>query len=118
LLESRTNLQVRGGDYPISESKAKLASALQYSQIGIVGAIMLLGDAYLPVQVRENKFASAMIVWIVGNAIVSSFRNTGAFEIFLGKELIWSTLGEGRMPNFQDLVAAFKTARGIDLMNR
>ena len=77
---------------------------------------MLVGDAYLPVQVRENKFATAMIVWIVGNAVVSSFRNTGAFEIYLGNKLIWSTLGEGRMPNFQDLVTAFKTAGGIDLV--
>ena len=106
---------MRGGDYPISASKSQLATILQYAQFGIIGAIMLISDAYLPVQVRENKFASAMIVLIFGNAVVSSFKNTGAFEIYLGKKLIWSTLAEGRMPNFQDLVEAFKTAAQIDV---
>lgn len=75
---------------------------------------MLVGDAYLPPQVRENKFATAMIVWIAGNAVVSSFRNTGAFEIYVGKDLVWSTLTEGRMPNYQDLVTGMGR-QGIDL---
>jgi hypothetical protein len=107
-------MRVRGGDYPISESKAQLATVLQYSQLGIIGAIMLISDVYLPAPVRDNKFASAMIVLIVGNAVVSSFRNTGAFEIYVGQELVWSTLTEGRMPNYQDLDSALRT-RGIDL---
>ncbi len=72
---------------------------------------MLASDTFLPVAVRENKFMSAVIIWFIGNLVVTGIRNTGAFEIYLGRKLVWSTLGEGRMPNLNDIV----TGLGIDV---
>jgi len=115
LLETRTNLTVRGGDFPIDPSKAQIASFIQYAQLALVGLIMLASDAYLPVQIRENKFMAAIGVWFIGNTFVSVMKNTGAFEIYLGKKLIWSTLTEGRMPSFQDLATALSVNGGIDI---
>ena len=72
---------------------------------------MLASETLLPVAVRENKFMSADIIWFIGNHVVTGCRNTGAFEIYLGRKLVWSTLGEGRMPNLNDIV----TGLGIDV---
>ena len=71
-------------------------------------------DAWFPAQVRENKFASAILIWFMGNAVASALRNTGAFEIYRGRTLVWSTLKEGHLPNYAELVEALKAA-GLDL---
>jgi selT/selW/selH-like putative selenoprotein len=114
LIESRTDLKVRGGDYPIEPTKAQIASIIQYIQLGLVGGIMLVSDTLLPAIVRENKFALAIGVWFIGSMVISGIRNTGAFEIYIGQKLVWSTLTQGRMPTLNDLVNVL----GVDLVQR
>ncbi len=105
---------MRGGDYPISETKRTIAKYLSYSQIAIVGLLIAGSDNLLPQIVRENKWSVGIFTWFLGNAISSALTNTGAFEIYLGDRLIWSTLKEGNLPNYAQLMEAFKNA-GIDL---
>jgi selT/selW/selH-like putative selenoprotein len=116
LIETRSSgaLSVRGGDYPISESKRSIARYLSYAQIAIVGLLIGASDRMLPAVVRENKWSVGIFVWFIGNAISSALTNTGAFEIYLGEKLIWSTLKEGNLPNYAQLMDAFKQA-GMDL---
>ena len=83
-------------------------------QIAIVGLLIGISDRLLPAVVRENKWTVGIFVWFVGNAISSALTNTGAFEIYLGENLIWSTLEQGALPNYAQLMDAFKQA-GIDL---
>jgi ABC-type uncharacterized transport system permease subunit len=90
---------------------SKVVSALQ---LGLVGMIMAGMDRFLPDQVRENKFAAGVLIWFVGSAISSGLKNTGAFEIYKGRELVWSTLSEGSLPNYLQLVEAFRR-HGVDL---
>ena len=110
-------MTVRGGDFPIPESKAQLASFIMYTQLGAIAAIAALPDMYLPAIVVGNKFSSGIIVWIIGNAVSSGIKNSGAFEIFKGDVLIWSTLEKGHLPTFPELVTVFGAA-GIDLNRR
>lgn len=52
---------------------------------------------------RENKFGSCMMIWIVGNMAVSGMSNTGAFEIAYDGQMVFSKLGEGRMPTEHEI---------------
>lgn len=114
LVQHRSSLQVRGGEYPIPEYKARIATYISYVQLGIVGFLMAGNDQYLPVQVRDNKLVAGIVIWLLGNAVSSSVKNSGAFEIFLGQTKVWSTLEQGRLPTYPELIAAFHQ-QGINL---
>lgn len=105
---------MRGGDYPISETKKTVAKFVSYSQIAVIGFLLAASENLLPRVVRENKWSVGIFVWFLGNAVSTALTNTGAFEIYLGEKLIWSTLKEGSLPNYKHLIDAFNQA-GIDL---
>lgn len=63
----------------------------------------------------SNKFASFMFIWLIGNMVQGSLLSTKAFEIHHGDQLIWSSLEAGRLPNMNDLVAAFEKT-GVEFM--
>uniref|UniRef100_A0AC35UEJ5 Thioredoxin domain-containing protein n=1 Tax=Rhabditophanes sp. KR3021 TaxID=114890 RepID=A0AC35UEJ5_9BILA len=53
--------------------------------------------------VTGNKVSSSLMFFMVGNLLESSMMSTGAFEITLGNEKIWSKLESGRVPSPQEL---------------
>lgn len=114
MLESRTALTVRGGDYPIPAEREKLARFVFYSQIAVISGIAFLADQYLPAIVQANKITAGILVWLVGNMVSGGLKNTGAFEIYKGTELVWSTHAEGRLPSYTDIVTAFAKV-GVDV---
>mmetsp|Transcript_26514 Transcript_26514/g.74872 ORF Transcript_26514/g.74872 Transcript_26514/m.74872 type:complete len:96 (+) Transcript_26514:491-778(+) len=78
--------------------------------------VLFFADHVLPQGVRENKPMSFFGIWLGGTMVGSALTKTSAFEIYLGKKLIWSSLRTERMPNLQDLVAGFKQA-GITIQS-
>jgi len=54
------------------------------------------------------------LTFMLGNNIQSSLNTTGAFEIYVDGELIWSKLETGKMPNM-DVLAQKLTDHGIFL---
>merc|ERR1719235_2894933 len=68
----------------------------------------LKGVAPLYTTMKENKFAAFMVIFLVGNITQSSLMSTGAFEIWHGKTLVWSSLEHGRLPELQDILDGFK----------
>jgi len=76
----------------------------QFALMGAVG----MDYPLVPIGMRENKMASCMGAFFVGNMISSSFTKTNAFEIYLNDRLLWSTLKTQRKPTMQDLVKSFK----------
>ena len=113
MIETRAGgaLTVRGGDYPISSSKAMIAKYLSYAQIAVIGVLISGFDTFLPQAVRDNKLGAGVMVWFIGNALSSALTNTGAFEIYVGEKLIWSTLAEGGLPSYPQLMAAFEAVK-------
>jgi len=49
-------------------------------------------------------------IWFGGTMLSNGLTKTSAFEIYLGKRLIWSTLRQERMPELRDLVEGFEKA--------
>lgn len=89
-----------------------------YAQIAVISGIMFLADTMLPGPIGANRIAAGIFVWLIGNVISSSLRNSGAFEIFIGEKLVWSSLAQGgKLPTYSDLVTGF-AAHGIDLAQR
>jgi len=47
----------------------------------------------------ENKGYACMMAFFIGNAIENTLVSTGAFEIYLQDEKLWSKLETGRIPS-------------------
>uniref|UniRef100_A0A1I7XVQ8 SelT-like protein n=1 Tax=Heterorhabditis bacteriophora TaxID=37862 RepID=A0A1I7XVQ8_HETBA len=55
---------------------------------------------------QGNKLSACMMLFLLTNMIESTLMSTGAFEIYLDSELLWSKLESGRIPTPQELVQA------------
>jgi len=44
-----------------------------------------------------------IVVMFLGNSVYGSLMSTGAFEVYLDSNLIFSKLQTGAMPNMQDI---------------
>ena len=51
-------------------------------------------------------------VVIVGNVVAGNMLSTGAFEVSLNGEMVWSKIDSGRFPQMHELVHALK-AHGL-----
>lgn len=111
-----TELEVKGQEYPPPADKVAYAQVVFYIQMCCF-ALAFLGQQIctalsvsmpdLLKTASENKFASFMIIWLIGNAIQANLLQTKAFEIYHADELVWSSLEEHRLPNMGDLITAF-----------
>lgn len=84
----------------------QIVMGMQFAVMGAVG----MEYQGLPPGMRENKMASCMGLFFVGNMISGGFTKTNAFEIYFNEKLLWSTLKTQRKPNMQDIVKSFKKA--------
>mmetsp|Transcript_10042 Transcript_10042/g.24752 ORF Transcript_10042/g.24752 Transcript_10042/m.24752 type:complete len:181 (+) Transcript_10042:352-894(+) len=89
------------------------ATAVGYAQMaGFV--VSFFGDAVfqalsMPVPdwakyAQENK-GTAVMLFFVGNMVSNSLTQTGAFEVYLGGQLVHSKIQTGGVPDFNALVA-------------
>ena len=110
-------LAVYGSEYPIdSTSKliGQVISMLQY----LLYAILLFGDNIFEwigmgepkiyQKVKNNRWYYFILVLFVGNGLSNYFLSSGAFEIYLGDDLVFSKLKIGRMPQVEDFLPVIK----------
>uniref|UniRef100_A0A6U2HA43 Selenoprotein T n=1 Tax=Hemiselmis andersenii TaxID=464988 RepID=A0A6U2HA43_HEMAN len=94
------------------------ATAVGYAQIaGFV--VSFFGDAIfqalsMPVPdwakyAQENK-GTAVMLFFVGNMVSNSLTQTGAFEVYLGGQLLHSKIKTGGVPDFNSLLAKVQAA--------
>jgi len=117
-------LEVRGAEYPPDPEKVMMAQVISYVQMALFALIffgetifnfMKIPTPAIFATVKENMFASFMLIWLMGNMIGSTLLSTGAFEIHHGDQLIWSSLEEKRLPNMADLIKSFQKT-GVEFM--
>jgi selT/selW/selH selenoprotein domain len=107
-------INISGSEYPASPEKVFLGKALTFVQYGLF-AILLFGDqifAALKItppaiyyKLREKKMMAGMMIFFLGNNLHSMLTSTGAFEITLDGQLVFSKLASGRMPSIADIDA-------------
>jgi len=105
-------LLINGSDYPVPAAKAllsKLVTLVQYALYALLFAGQMIFDKLgvtppaLYYRLVQNKVVSFFIIMIVVGNISSSFLATGAFEIQLNNQIIFSKLQTGRMPDIQEI---------------
>lgn len=111
LIQTRADkeLNVKPVNHPAAPIYVLLSQMLMMGQFGLIGAI-LMDFHLLPPGLRENKVASCLGSFFIGNMVSSGMTKTNAFEIYLNEKLLWSSLKAERKPEWPDLVKSFKQA--------
>ncbi|CAB3410332.1 unnamed protein product [Caenorhabditis bovis] len=107
------NIQIEGSNYPPVLWKAYVAQAISILKLVVLGIIIsgsnpfeALGYGYPSIlqHAHGNKLSTCMMVFMLSNLAEQSLISTGAFEIYLGTEQIWSKIDSGRVPSPQELI--------------
>jgi len=114
---------IQGENYPPSPTSMFLAQMAGLTQV--LGFILVIfgGPIFSMLGVPEPSWLLAMkankMMCVFGlffmNSIVGSITQTGAFEVYVNGNLIFSKLQTGRMPQISDIINAFE-AIGIRKM--
>lgn len=110
---ANTSLTIRPVEYPPPPHMALIASIIGKCQYASM-AFLFINDSVFPQGMRENKAMSFFALMMGGSMISSGLTKTDAFEIYLGRRLIWSTKRRKRNPAMNDLVVGFRKA-GVEI---
>lgn len=96
-----------------------MALLADFAGMGQLSTILMLflRNKELPGKMRENRIASVFGVWMGGSMVRSGLQKTGAFEVYLGENLVWSSIKKGEAPKLKDLVDSFK-AVGVTIKSK
>ncbi|KAJ8448317.1 hypothetical protein Cgig2_021945 [Carnegiea gigantea] len=94
-------------NYPPSPPKRLLSKLIPVLQVGVVGVIMA-GDQIFPrlglvpppwyYSLRANRFGTISATWLLGNFLQNYLQSSGAFEVSVDGELVFSKLEQQRFP--------------------
>ncbi len=113
LLSHLTNADINLETYPLDESKAFLSKLLTYAQYGFFLFLMILTSlrnslTFIPPKVfdfiENKKFMIGMVAYFVISQLQSSVSRTGAFEVKVNNELIYSALENKILPTVEVLL--------------
>ncbi|RXH84869.1 hypothetical protein DVH24_041637 [Malus domestica] len=109
-------------NYPPPLPKRVVSKLVPVAQVGVFGIVMagehifpMLGFATPPAwyySLRANRFGTIASTLLLGNALQSFLQGTGAFEVYLNDELVFSKLKEGRFPGELELRDAIASKLG------
>merc|ERR1712157_652980 len=111
------------GEYNFPELKGKI-SGQNYPIPPFAIACIFFGESiwnYVPFvrgvpswygDLKKNPAAVMIFVFLIGPSIIQSFVTTGAFEVELDGQVLYSKLQTGRLPTGADILTAF-TAAGL-----
>jgi len=111
---------ISGGHYPPPGWVVNMLHVSSYLQV-VVLLLVCFGDGiwnFLPVNshpswyivCKENKIQTFVFVFFIVPMILQSLLRTGAFEIILDDEIIFSKLSLGIFPSGDELVGLFVKA--------
>ncbi|VDK69240.1 unnamed protein product [Litomosoides sigmodontis] len=111
--EKYPSMKINGANHSPKAWKNALAQIIGLGKIVLIALIVMGQDPFASLGqptprifswAISNKISSCMMLFLLSNTIESSLMSTGAFEIYLGDEQIWSKLESGRMPSPLELV--------------
>ncbi|KAK6760124.1 hypothetical protein RB195_021583 [Necator americanus] len=106
-------MPVEGSNYPPVKWKEYLAQTINILKIAAIAVVITgrnpftslgMGEPAVLQWAQSNKISACMMLFLLTNMVESTLLSTGAFEIFLDKEQIWSKLESGRVPSPQELI--------------
>uniref|UniRef100_A0A0N5APK5 SelT-like protein n=1 Tax=Syphacia muris TaxID=451379 RepID=A0A0N5APK5_9BILA len=111
--EKYPTIKIEGHNYPPFFWKATAAQVLTFVKITLIVWILMglnpfpslnLGTPRIVTWALNNKLSSCLMVFLLSNSCENALLATGAFEIYIGGERIWSKLESGRVPTPTELL--------------
>lgn len=111
-----------GANHPLTSGRQIATAVINVAQFSFI-AFVALGDRYLfpAMNIRpppwyhslvENRMASILASFFIGNMFKNSMAQTGAFEVFYNGKLVWSKLNSGRPPHIGHILQSIGQAAG------
>lgn len=96
-------------NYPPALPKRLLGKLVPVVQFGVIGVVMAGEHIFQPrfgfaapppwyYSMRANRFGTISSTWLIGNFLQGFLQSTGAFEVSVNGELVYSKLREKRFP--------------------
>uniref|UniRef100_A0A0N5C758 SelT-like protein n=1 Tax=Strongyloides papillosus TaxID=174720 RepID=A0A0N5C758_STREA len=111
--EKYPNIEIHGENYPPVYWKSLTAHVVGIAKFAFIFLIISGKDPLLILGISlpslsnwymNNKISSCMMIFMLSNLIEGMMMSTGAFEIYLGDEKVWSKLESGRVPSPSELI--------------
>jgi len=115
--EQFPEVAVNGDNYPPPGVRLQLAHLIGALKMAVLIMLAISFDpwAYLGHEVAgptpnfylwalDNKIFACMMIFFLGNLVETQLISTGAFEISVNGELVWSKLELGRVPQPGELI--------------
>lgn len=114
LIQTRfPEIKIIGENYPPAQYKVYLTQFLSTFKLLLIGAILFGQNPFAYFNMAtpafftwaiENKLYACMMIFFISNTVESSLISTGAFEIYLNDNQIWSKLQSDRMPHEKEIM--------------
>jgi len=126
LREKYPGVEIEGGNYPPGTLKSIVAQVISFAKIGIIVAVVMGKDPFQAIGLAtpavftwmiNNKVSSCLMLFMLSNSIEGMLMSSGAFEIYLGKNLVWSKMESGRVPSPAELFQAIDGQLGLKESN-
>lgn len=108
LSDKPNGLKMVAADYPPAKMMSLLADVVFMVQLFMMLSLFIK-DKSLPSVMGNNRVVSFFALWLGGSMVSSALTKTGAFEVYVGQKLIWSSIQNGRVPVLKDLIDSFQT---------
>lgn len=125
-----SEVKVEGANYPPPFLKSSIASAITILKFAMIFFLATNSNPFSMLGIEtpsfyiwasENKIYACLMLFFVGGAIESNLVSTGAFEIMINDQTIWSKIQSGRLPGMDELIKIidqnFKTSIDLDGLN-
>lgn len=108
------NTEVYGSEYPLGPTKKIISTVLTYTQYGFIGLMMFGGripavaEHPLYLRVQQNRWMYFIGAYLLTNTAQKFLTQSGAFEVYINDELVFSKLTQNRMPTIQEIMTKMK----------
>lgn len=120
--EKYPGVVIEGTNFPPSQIKSLVSQFIGVAKIALIVMVIVGRDPFASMGIAtpgifnwmlSNKLSSCLMLFMLSNSIEGMMMSTGAFEIYLGEEQIWSKLESGRVPSPPELIQAIDSSLAL-----
>jgi len=110
LLARHPGLKIEGDNFPATPLRKLISSLVFYAKMALI-LILVTGTKFFEVTgiaipewyagVQENKLMTIVGLFFMGNMVESSMLSSGAFEITVNGNQVWSKIETGYLPSLE-----------------
>jgi len=121
LLARHPGLKIEGDNFPATPLRRLISALVFYIKMPLI-LILVTGTKFFEVSgiavpewyagAQENKLMTIVGLFFIGNMVETSMLSSGAFEITVNGEPVWSKMETGYLPSLEHLVSLVEDKLG------